>query len=113
MAIPYRNASLTATAALANGGPAVVTHIAVSNKDTGDRWFHIYDAAATSAVTVGTTTPIQSFQIPLGDGTDYGEFAMAFASPIKCSSGVVIAATTTPTGNTAPSTGLVVNMGYA
>jgi hypothetical protein len=72
-------------------------------------YIQIFDAATAGAVTLGTTTPVVTFGVPtvasttMSTGGDLG---------IKFFNGIQIAATTTPTGNTAPATAAVCNVLY-
>jgi hypothetical protein len=113
MAIPYRKTDLSSTAVLVVGQPTFVTDVEAYNLDSADRWLHLYDAAAAADVSVGSTTPKKSWAIPAGDGTDRGKYSESFPSPIEFHLGLVIAATTTATGSTAPTNDLIVNLGRA
>jgi hypothetical protein len=99
---PYSNAALTATTVLlvpntSAGAPIRLAHWNVGNPNTVLAFIQFFDAAATSAVTLGTTAPTFTLAVP------------AFAGAIDTSpvidytfkNGIVVAATTTQTGNTA------------
>lgn len=76
------------------------------NPNSTVAFVQIYNALAAN-VTVGTTTPDLTFAVvPLG-GVD-----MVFPVPIGFSTAITIAATTTITGGTAPSTGLLTDIFY-
>lgn len=80
----------------------------VINSNTSQAFIQLFDVAAAS-VTVGTTTPKQSFLVPAGDGTNSGAFERQFSPPIPFSTAITYACTTTATGNGDPTTGLIVN----
>ena len=67
----------------------------------------------TAGVTVGTTTPKQSYLIPAGDGTNSGAFENDFgAEGMDFQIAITYACTTTATGSGDPTTGLTVNLVY-
>jgi len=80
--------------------------IELQNINAVDCWLQLFDHASP---TVGTTTPVLSFLVPAGNGTNYGALSLQFDPPVKFSTACTYAATTTPTGNGDPSTGLVGN----
>jgi len=104
----FRNTALsnTATAVKASAGNLYYYH--VYNSNAADAFLQLYNVAQGS-VTVGTTTPDLTLAIPAGGVLD-GSFDGA---PFSFSTAITIAATTTITGGSAPSTGLLVAMGYA
>lgn len=81
----------------------------VSNPNSTDAFIQIFDLA-TGSVTVGTTTPKLSFFVPAGNGTDDGAMDKSFVVPIDFGTAITYACTTTATGGTDPTTGLVVNV---
>jgi hypothetical protein len=72
-------------------------------------YVQLFDSATAGAVTLGTTVPVLTFGVPtvgattMSTGGDLG---------IKFFNGIQIAATATPTGNTAPATAAVCNVLY-
>lgn len=106
-ALPYFNSALLATkvAVKATSGDLYGYHI--QNPNTSDAWVQFFDLASGS-VTVGSTTPTLSLWVPAGGALD-----AVFAKPVNFATAVVVASTTTATGSTAPSTGLVVNLLYS
>lgn len=90
-----------------------VKYIHVINPNTSQAFLQLFDAAVAS-VTVGTTTPVQSYLIPPGDGTTSGAFEVAFGSEsgLYFDTAITYACTTTATGNGDPTTGLTVSMVY-
>ena len=79
----------------------------IYNPNTTIAYFHFYDIPSGS-VTVGTSPRKITLAIPAGGGVD-GVFPM----PITFTTAIAIAATTTITGNTNPTTGLLVDIFYA
>ena len=78
----------------------------IYNPNGSVEYVQIFNVASGS-VTLGSTTPTLSLGIaPNMSGSARDIFPGLFATAISC------AATTTPTGNTAPGTGLVVNLFY-
>lgn len=99
--------SNTATAVKASAGNVFGYHI--QNPNNSDAYLQFYDAS-TGSVVVGTTTPKVTIWVPANgaiDGPTSTEYAIAYATAIT------IAATTTITGGTAPSTGLLANIYYS
>jgi len=106
--LPYGNAALTNTAGgvQVKGAAGAVGAITIYNPSNAVAFVQFFDLA--SAVTLGTTTPtfvvgvptLVSFYFTIPQG------GLSFANAIK------IAATTTATGSTAPSTALVFTMAY-
>lgn len=88
-----------------------IHYIEVSNINAADAFLQLFDVAAAS-VTVGTTTPKQSFLVPKGDGTNRGGMDRVFNPPLEFQIAITYACTTTATGNGDPSVGLIVNVGY-
>ena len=76
----------------------------ISNPNAATVYVQIFDAAATGDVTLGSTTPNLSIAVPAFGVTD----ALP-SSGVAFQNGIVIAATTTATGSSAPSTALVAN----
>ena len=86
--------------------------IEVSNPNTIDAFIQLFDLAA-GDVTVGTTAPKVSFLVPAAaSATIRGAFDREFAPPLRFGTAMTYACTTTPTGNTDPTTGLTVNFGF-
>ncbi|MEO5366366.1 MAG: hypothetical protein H7831_08435 [Magnetococcus sp. WYHC-3] len=84
----------------------------VINPNTTDVYLQIFDLASGS-VTVGTTTPKQSYLVPAGDGTNSGAAELNFAEPLVCKDAVTIACTTAATTNGAPGSNSIVNILYS
>jgi hypothetical protein len=71
----------------------------VFNPEAATTFVHFYNVAAAS-VTVGTTSPLLSFQVPAGSAANLAlPFGVAFSTAI------CVAATTTAGGTGAPATG--------
>jgi len=114
----YFNSALAATTVLASGtAPATTTGQVIGRLDTALienpnaalSFVQLFDAAATSAVTLGTTTPTAVIPCasnaitPVTNLTGMG---------LRFRKGIVAAATTTATGNTGVSTGLVITLSF-
>lgn len=85
--------------------------LVISNSNAADAFLQLFDVAAGS-VTVGTTAPKLSLLVPKGDGTASGAVELIFPKPIYFENAITYACTTTATGNTDPTVGLVVNLIY-
>jgi len=84
----------------------------ISNPNSVDAYLQLFDAASAD-ITVGTTTPKQSYLIPAGDGTLDGAFDITFTPDwMHFHTAIFYACTTTATGNGDPSTGLVCNFWF-
>lgn len=94
----------TAVAVKASAGNLYGYHI--YNPNTADIYVQFYNIAQGST-TVGTSTRSISLVVPAGGVLD-GVFPM----PVSFTTAITIAATTTLTGSSAPSTGLVTNIFY-
>jgi hypothetical protein len=98
-------AAQTTTVQTVKPSSGAVTGWYIYNPNSTVAYVQFFDVAGGTGVTLGTTTPVLTIGIPataaanLVDGT-----GLAFARGIK------VAATTTATGSTAPSTGLDANI---
>lgn len=110
--IPHFDADGDNTAQSVKTTSGRIHYLEVSNPNTSDAYIQFFDKA-TSGVTVGTTTPIQSFLVPAATGSNAGATEKTFAFPWKFNTAITYACTTTAAGNTDPSTGLVVNILYS
>jgi hypothetical protein len=117
----YFNGALAATTVLASGTAPTTTapgagYVAgvldtalIQNPNAALSFVQLFDAAATSAVTLGTTTPTAVIPCasnaitPVTNLTGMG---------LRFRKGIVAAATTTATGNTGVSTGLVITLSF-
>lgn len=79
----------------------------IGNSNTTAVYVQIFDAASTSAVTLGTTAPKLSWFIPAGGG-----LTRDFSNGLSFLNGIVFACTTTRTGNSAPANTVDVNFDY-
>lgn len=94
----------TVTAVKAAAGRVYGYH--VYNPNSADAFLHFYNIASGS-VTVGTSTRKRTLWIPAGGAID-----TVFTIPIEFDTAISTAATTTITGSSAPSTGLLVDVDY-
>lgn len=108
----YFNAALKATAALASGTLQTgqtqqygsLRSVLIDNLDAAKGYLQIFDAAAASKVTVGTTTPTAVICAASSAQVNVANLGLKFRN------GIVVAATTGPANNTAGSNGMVVTL---
>jgi hypothetical protein len=79
-----------------------------SNGGASTAFVQVFDVATAGAVTLGTTVPDLSFEIPPGISSGYSLPLVG----MQFSAGIQVAATTTATGSSAPSTTLNCNAAY-
>ena len=100
--LPYSNtAGVTATLVAAVPSSAVLTGYNISNPNSATIYVQFFNASTTSGITLGTTAPFFSLAVPPFGVTDGPTTA-----PVSFSAGIVIAATTTPAGASAPTTAI-------
>jgi hypothetical protein len=104
-ALTKRSADVDNTSQTAKSSSGRVYGYHVYNPNSSDAWLHLYDSA--SAVTPGTTTPTVSLWVPAQGALD-----AVFPLGLEFEAGIKYAATTTVTGGTDPTTGLVMNLFY-
>lgn len=93
-------------------GRTLVFSIHAICPDTTDCYLQMFNAAAAN-VTVGTTTPAQSFLLPGGTGANNkGAYAITFPAPLQFDTALSIAVTAGPTNNVAPTGDAVINIGW-
>lgn len=102
----YFNAALLATPVQVVSGVRRLHTFHIYNPNASVAFVQFFNTLA-AGVTIGTTTPVQSYAIPAG-----GVLEDQFVVPHNWSTAITVAATTTATGSTAPGTGLVVNLGH-
>lgn len=84
----------------------------VVNTNTVDAYVQLFDVA-TGDVTVGATTPKQTYLVPAGNGSEAGAFDRELGNaPIQFKTAITYACTTTATGSGDPAVGLTVNATY-
>lgn len=106
------DSSVAATAEAGRTIGGYIKKIHAINSNVVDVYLQLFDAAVAD-VTVGTTTPKQSYLIPAGSGGGAGAYADDFGvDGLHFQTAITYACTTTATGNTAPTTGLVLNVVY-
>jgi hypothetical protein len=103
----YKNTALVATKQAANASAGNLYGYHIYNPNTVVIYVQFYNVASAS-VTVGTTAADMILAIPPGGWAD----APSSGPPISFATAMTVAATTTATGSTAPSTGLLVNLWY-
>lgn len=110
----FFNGAVTSTAVLASVAPGggqqrYLVGINASNakSTTAETYIQFFDSATAGAVTPGTTPPLFVLTIPAGGVLDkdlVNKYAFNF--------GIVICATTTPSGSTAPSAAVPISLFY-
>lgn len=107
-ALVYHNAALKATAVQITAGDAaaVLYGFTGDNLDAAAAFLQFYDALAAD-VTVGTTPAKLTVKIPTSSIRD-----VLFRKPVKFTTAITVACTTTATGNTDPTNGDNVNVFY-
>ena len=105
MSRPVSNTALLATVAqLGKPGRATkVTALNILNPAVAITFIQMFDASAVGDVTIGTTVPDMALAVAIGGVLDWSGIDRMFGK------GLVISATTTATGLTAPSAANVVN----
>ena len=101
----YSNTALTNTFATVKSSAARLFDIHVYNPNASVSYIQFFSNAAP---TVGTTTPLFVIGVPPNGAIDHS-MMYAHSTAVACT----IAATTTPTGSTAPATACNVTIGYA
>lgn len=86
-----------------------LTYIDCFNTNSDPVYVQFFNVASPDDVVLGTTTPRFSWPIPAGGGHDLPKDK---TQAVDFGRGCVIAATTTPSGSTAPATGVNVNIFY-
>lgn len=103
----FFNGAVTNTAVAVKASAGQVYSWMLFNPSGAVAYLQVFNVAA-AGVTVGTTAPL--FSIPVQAGTQVPfstDIGIAFGTAIS------VAATTTPTGSSAPGTAMVVNIFYA
>lgn len=95
--------ALSTTVVTVKGSQGVIQYLQCYNPDAAVSYVQIFDTTGT--VTLGTTAPTLSLGFGATTGQNY-----TFGTWLH--SGIKVAATTTPTGSTAPTTALVCNVGF-
>lgn len=108
------NALLTNTLVLVATGQRFITGVAGWNPNTSDVFVQVFDAAATGGITLGTTKPNWSWRVAGGTATIAGSWEEKFTEGgrLRINNGIVIVATTTATGSTAPASAIQLNLYY-
>jgi hypothetical protein len=101
---PSAQPSLTNNPELVSQKKGSLQWYACDNPNGSAAWIQVFDASATTGITPGTTPPKFFLPVPAG--------AYSAVVPANVLNGIVIAATTTPTGGTAPSTALSCSIGF-
>lgn len=105
---PFFDAAATATATAMSIPAKMLYSVELSNPNAADAFLQLFDLAVAD-VTLGSTTPTLSFFIPAGDGTLDAAMDKSWPAGVIFNKAITYAVTTTPAGNTAPSTALPFN----
>jgi hypothetical protein len=100
----YFNPALSNTPVQVFKGPCTIGYLNVENPGSAKTYLQLHDALAANVIP-GTSVPHRSIMIPA-----VGAYDAIMNGPN--STALTIMATTTPTGNTAPATSLVINMDF-
>lgn len=103
---PYSNPALSGTKVAAVTNPCKIFNLQIFNPGAAVAYVQFFDAAS-GDVTVGSTTATRLRSVPPGGGIDTAYFA-----PMRFNTALTIAATTTPTGSSAPGTALVIDFDF-
>jgi len=103
---PYLANGLSTTPKTVDAGAGVLGFVQCYNPNTSQAYVQVFN---TASPTLGSTTPALS--VPIGPTATSG-LAMSGYGVALGGSAIVIAATTTATGSTAPSTAVDCNVGY-
>ena len=110
---PYRSILGNATARLVQTGAVNCLFAHIFSKNNEDNWLHLYDAAAATDVSVGTTTPKQSYAVTTSDDTHYVMTDINLHDGLEFKLGLVFAVTKeADAGATAPDSNCIINMGF-
>ena len=110
VATTYFTINATGTVGTASASAKVLYGIEASNPNTVDSFLQIWDAASAN-ITIGVTAPKASYLIPGGQsGTARGGFSRSYPHGMNFATAVMFASSTTPTGSSAPGTGLSLNV---
>lgn len=102
----YSNTALSATKAVVVAAPATLAGLSIGNPNAAIAYIQFFNAL-TAGVTVGTTAPTFVIQIPASSAVN-----LPLMPGVDFGTGVVIAATTTATGNTALGAACAVTLFY-
>ncbi len=103
---PHKTDALVASATAVKASSGRIYGYHIYNPNATDMFFQLYNISAAS-VTVGTSTRYKTLCVPA-----HGVLDTSLVVPWGFDTAIAIAATTTVTGNTAPGTGLLVNIDY-
>ena len=107
----YFDSSATGAVELLRSGRSLLSFFELTNPNTSDVYLQLFDAAAVSSVTLGSTTPDLSFHCPAGTSTTVRAIrAESFDDPVEFLNGICYAVTTTSTNATSPGTAATVNI---
>lgn len=109
---PFKDTAVTATATLMSGKPTRIYWLTLHNLSNAIGYLQLFDAAAATDVTLGTTAPTLTIGQHQNNSGYPGYRDLIFNNPLNFKYGVVYAFTTTATGNSAPSANSILLGGY-
>lgn len=102
---PSLIAAQSTTVTLVKAGNTRLDGYALYNPSAAVAYLQCFNAKQISDVTLGTTPPVLAIPVPATGTVSLANLRAGFLL------GLCVAATTTATGNTAPATAMVVNLG--
>lgn len=103
---PVLIAAQSTTVTLVKTGNTRLDGYALYNPSAAVAYLQCFNAKQITDVTLGTTAPLFAIPVPAAGSVSLANLRASFLL------GLCIAATTTPTGSSAPATAMVVNLGY-
>ena len=103
------NAPLTANVVVVKNSAASYLGCRIQNLNASNVYVQTFNANNVANVTLGTTAPIDIIPIPSGG---FWQDTLIQDNKIVYPNGIAVAATTTPTGNVAPSSNVIGNINY-
>lgn len=112
-AIPIFDASVSNTVETGVAYPTNLITVHAYNTSTSDCYLQLFNAAAASDVTLGSTAPTQSYLIPGASGTNAGAYELPLDFPgIQFTTGICYAVTSTKNGSGAPGAAISLNFSH-
>lgn len=107
---PSYTASGTATATLLRSGSVTLHAVEAENINTTIVYVQLFNAAAATDVTLGSTAPDQTYMIPQGGGAAAPTSRLIdFSTPLGFDKGLVYAVTTARSGAVPPTSAVPLN----
>ncbi len=105
----------TATVVLLRTGYTILNALEAENQNITPIYVQLFDSATAGGVTLGTTTPIQTYYVPTGAGGGQNTARLIdfTSAPLTFGFGLCYAVTTTRSGLTAPASVTPLNFRYS